>query len=238
MNTVDGQTILTICLSALIFFSLGSLAGWLMSLLRAPKKTSTASNQSTSTQSTAETSSNMEKIELARIYRRREDDQVVLEANGRPLHTPADIHPDERTWLVLTTETIYRLLEQVPAPAEPTPSSQPTAAAPRIGWQPAQPQETRNPSMNPADVLIRAAQAGQAKPSQPKSLVEQIDEVLQEMLAQSPLPAGEIHLAENADLGLEVRLGSQYYDGIEAVPDENARQIIRAAIAEWQRRSF
>ena len=245
MNATDGQTILTICISALIFFSLGGLAGWLVSLLRVPrtsakKAPSQPARQAQPTaapiRSAAENPPDAAKIELARVYQRPEDDQVFLEVNGKPLNTPADVQKTQRTWLVLTAEAIYRLLG-APSQAGPAQPSQPAAGLPPIEWQPSPIQDLPKPSMKPSDVLIRAAQAGQPRLDQPKSLVEQIDAVLQEMLAQSPLPAGEVHLSENAALGLEVRLGNRRYDGIEAVPDANVRTIIRAAIAEWQRRA-
>ena len=240
MNGIDGQIFLIIAFSAAIFFTLGGLAGYLVSMLRTPHQ-SPKQNPVENTAATKDkkgTSSDPGNIELARIYRRNEDDQVFLETNGKPLKTPVDVHAEERTWLVLTAEAIYQLLGQEPTRDQhPLPGEPAASALPPIEWTPETPVEFEKPSMNPADVIIRAAQAGQPRLDQPKSLVEQIDGVLQEILEGSPLPAGEIHLAETASLGLEVRVGKQRYDGIEAVPDAQVRQIIRSAIAEWQRRA-
>lgn len=240
MNGIDGQIFLIIAFSAAIFFTLGGLAGYLVSLLRAPHQTPKQNpvENTTATQDEKSASSNPRNIELARIYRRSEDDQVFLETNGKPLKPPVDVRADERAWLVLTAEAIYQLLGQDSTQTQKLPPVPPAAPAlPPIEWQPETPVEFEKPSMNPADVIIRAAQAGQPRLDQPKSLVEQIDAVLQEILEGSPLPAGEIHLAETASLGLEVRVGKQRYDGIEAVPDAQVRQVIRSAIAEWQRRA-
>lgn len=240
MNAVNGDIFLTICISAPVFFILGGLAGWLVSLLRNPKPQlempqPPPEEPSPGTPYSSPPFTDPEKIELARIYQQRADNQVFLEANGRLLRTPADVPPSERTSLVLAAEAIYRLLGQSsPRPEPKQPSS---TSLPPIEWKPAPPTKIQKPSMNPADVLVRAVQAGQPRLDQPRSLVEQIDEVLQEMLAQSPLPAGKVHLSENESLGLEVRVNNQRYEGLDAVPDEAVRQIVRAAIAEWQRRS-
>ncbi|MCU0484796.1 MAG: hypothetical protein MUC85_01675 [Anaerolineales bacterium] len=240
MNLTSGQIFVFIAFSAAIFFTLGILAGYLVSLLRSPRQPSKPKpiEKVPATRDTQSTPVQPGEIELARIYRRIEDDQVFLKAEGRLLKTPADVNTTERTWLVLAAEAIYHLLSQKTPQAQKTPPAAPAASPPpAIDWSPAIPVEFEKPSMNPADVIIRAAQAGQPRAEPPKSLVEQIDGVLQEILQQSPLPVGEIHLAENADLGLEVRVGSQRYDGIEAVPDAQVRQAIRNAIAEWQKRA-
>lgn len=69
------------------------------------------------------------------------------------------------------------------------------------------------------------------------SIVEQIDEVLQEMLPNSPLAGQIIKLVEDAKEGVIVWIGARRYHGIEAVDDPEAKALLRAAIAEWERRT-
>ncbi len=252
MNIVEGQNLVVLVVAALIFFGLGSLAGWLVSQLRTDSPEKKDQPAATDTPQAGEpipppSPGVPEKIELARIYRQRSEREIVLEANGRALKTPADVSDAERSWLVTVAKVVNLLLE-AKAPGEPTTGGvpgqstagqiqPPTASLPPLNWQPSPPPQFQKPSMNPADILIRAVQASQVKIDHTKSLAGQIDEVLQEMLEASPLPVGEIHLADNAALGLEVSVGGVKYEGIDAVPDNSVRQVIRAAVAEWQLRS-
>lgn len=75
-------------------------------------------------------------------------------------------------------------------------------------------------------------------PDIPKeSMVEQIDNILQEMLTGSALDDRGIHLVEGANMSVTVWVGSQSYQGIDQVSDPVIAKVIRKAVAEWERRS-
>lgn len=69
------------------------------------------------------------------------------------------------------------------------------------------------------------------------SIVEQVDEVLQELLESSLLKGRNIRLTEMPNKGVTVWVGNEYYDGINAVPDEDVKQIIRQAVKKWEESS-
>jgi hypothetical protein len=69
------------------------------------------------------------------------------------------------------------------------------------------------------------------------SIVAQIDEILQEMLKRSPLDQRGIRLTEDPDRGVVVWVGLERYSGIDEVPMKDVQGILRAAVAEWERRS-
>ena len=69
------------------------------------------------------------------------------------------------------------------------------------------------------------------------SIVEQVDEVLQELLENSPLNERNIRLTELPNKGVTVWVGNEYYDGINAVPDEDVKRIIRQAVKKWEESS-
>ncbi len=69
------------------------------------------------------------------------------------------------------------------------------------------------------------------------SIVEQVDEVLQELLESSPLKGKNIRLTELPNKGVTVWVGNEYYDGINAVPDEDVKRIIRQAVMKWEESS-
>jgi hypothetical protein len=70
-----------------------------------------------------------------------------------------------------------------------------------------------------------------------KSIVAQIDAILQEILANSPLANKGIRLAEEPRQGVVVWIGLTRYASIDTVPDAEVKSAIRAAVAEWERRS-
>lgn len=69
------------------------------------------------------------------------------------------------------------------------------------------------------------------------SIVEQVDEVLQELLESSIFKGRNIRLTEMPNKGVTVWVGNEYYDGINAVPDEEVKQIIRQAVKTWEESS-
>ena len=67
-------------------------------------------------------------------------------------------------------------------------------------------------------------------------IVEMIDEVLQKKLEDSPLAGKKIRLEEGTVGEVVVFVGAIRYSGIDAVPDEQIKAIIREAIAEWNKK--
>jgi len=67
--------------------------------------------------------------------------------------------------------------------------------------------------------------------------VEQVDEVLQDLLESSLLKGRNIRLTELPNKGVTVWVGNEYYDGINAVPDEDVKRIIRQAVKKWEESS-
>ncbi len=93
------------------------------------------------------------------------------------------------------------------------------------------------PSLNTVEVLARALQPDLRAPEPPPlSITAQIDEILQEMLKNSPLASRLIRLVELPSKGVVVMVGKDQYEGVDAVPDEDIRQLIRSAVTEWERR--
>jgi len=118
-------------------------------------------------------------------------------------------------------------------PAVTAPAPAPMAVAPLVDLStPPQPRP-----ITAVDVIARALQPDvRSSESQVRSIAAQIDEILQEMVENSPLAPRGIRLMELPGKGMVVMVGLDQYEGVEAVPDEDIRQLIRAAVAEWERR--
>ena len=84
---------------------------------------------------------------------------------------------------------------------------------------------------------IDQGKAAQKTTTQSKSIVLQVDDILQEMITRDDLSRYGLRLTEDAKQGVIVWLGVERYYGISAVPDPEVRSIIQAAVAEWERRT-
>lgn len=101
----------------------------------------------------------------------------------------------------------------------------------------AEEQEKNRIRLNPIEIFTRAFQSDVHSPSPyDRSISEQIDEILQEMLEDSPLKSRAIRLMELPTKGMVVMVGLNQYQGVDTVPDEDVRNIIHAAVAEWEQR--
>ena len=129
-----------------------------------------------------------------------------------------------------------------PAPAqsqEPVPPP-PTTVRPESA--PAQSQKPTPPPPTSARPERAPAEGQKPAPPPPKSLpllsiVEQIDLVFQELLAASELAGQPIRLMEDPVQGVVVRIGSEQYSGIDAVPDPKVSALIRKAVVEWEKQT-
>jgi hypothetical protein len=110
----------------------------------------------------------------------------------------------------------------VPAPASSSPAKRSAPAAPAAAAAAATPA----PSTASAPVV--------ETPAASSSIVTQIDDILQDMLAVSPLASRGIRLAEDPASGVVVFIGAQRYPGIDAVPDPEAKAMIQRAVHEWE----
>ena len=87
------------------------------------------------------------------------------------------------------------------------------------------------------DVVGGILKPAPATPSTPefKSIATQIDEILQEMIADTPFDKRGITVNDTPDHGVMVTLDGKQYPGVKDVPDEEVRNLIRSAVVEWEK---
>ncbi len=137
------------------------------------------------------------------------------------------------------TPVIESIPQTAPPPVQPAPKKESELVPPTLMSETlVTPIPQKKPApINPVDMIARALQSEVRAPKpQPKSIAAQIDEILQEMLEESPLSTKAIRLLELPAKGMVVMVGLDHYEGVDAVPDEDIRNVIRAAVAEWERR--
>jgi len=117
---------------------------------------------------------------------------------------------------------------EMPAAEEPAASE-----APSEELAPAAVAPTPAPGLPPIPVIPVVRPAPIEKPRS-KTMVGQIDDVLQEMLPETVYATHNIHLGEEYTNGVVVWVGANKYIGIEAVPDPEIKALIQSAVRKWE----
>jgi hypothetical protein len=121
------------------------------------------------------------------------------------------------------------------SPPSPPPPAPPPAPAPSSGQPGYAPLAT--PSMNPfKQMQVLRERSKQPPPPPPKPITEQIDEILQARLTGTAHAQRGLHVRTGARGNAVFELDGRSYEAVDEVPDAEAQALIRAAIAEWEKR--
>jgi hypothetical protein len=197
--------------------------------------------------------------EVARLLRDRRTGSLVVEMNGKIQPAASDLNAGEqhhlsvaardlRSWLGLpASEPAASTANAAATPGRPASPVQPATPPPTASIPSPQPASTgriasagtTSPKVtpvkaNPLDAFARSRSAAVSQAPAFKSITAQVDDILQRILAESPLAGRGIQLSESPE-GVVVEVGVDKYLGVDAVPDEEVRQLIRQAVAEWER---
>ena len=151
------------------------------------------------------------------------NNQMRLDLDGQRADA-AQLTPDQRKRLidlmVIMRPWIDASAPKPPAPSQPIPAA---ASAASVSQPVSRPIPT-----TPASKKEEA--------EAPTSMVAQIDAILQEQLAASPLANRGIRLVESPEGGVTVYDGTNKYGGVSDVPDPQVQAAIRLAIAAWEKK--
>lgn len=160
------------------------------------------------------------------------DDHLVLEIDGATFRRENELRSEQKSLLRRLRSDLQAWVEITPPrSALQQDVSKPESVAPV--------DDERQTSLNPFSIFTRSFQSTERTgPDEPeKSIVEQIDEILQAKLEGTPLEERGIRLVEGPDQGMVIEVGLERYREVDSIPDEEIRQILRASVAEWENRS-
>jgi hypothetical protein len=192
--------------------------------------------------------------EILRLWRDPDTGRVVTEFQNRAIRDPRTLNKSELDYLTRLAKdwsTWLSIAEPQPAPkgeASPvapdsstvpvSPAAPASVAAETISTRPgtAAPIQANVP-VPPVVPPNPAAAAELLQSPTPRSIVQQVDDIVQEKLAVHPAPVPLIKLAEDPYEGVIVWVNTTKYVGIESVTDPVVREIIRSAAVEWEHRT-
>jgi hypothetical protein len=134
---------------------------------------------------------------------------------------PAQEKPSSREVLEVPVDR-NALQEEIVEPALPPPPAIHPSSAPSSAAQYKQPA--------PAIVVVE-------EKAKELSIAEQIDEILEELQRFSGSSLPIVSLKDDGHQGVIVKVGNKIYPGIDAIPDQEVKELIRTAVTEWERRS-
>jgi len=169
-----------------------------------------------------------------RIWREGKEKHLVVEIEGASYHRESDLDSEKSQLLANVIRELYDWMDVRPTTAVPSSDPQPGSIPPSEEVQTGE--EMRRASLNPLQIFSRSLQPLEKTGSSQsdKSIVEQIDEILQVKLQDAALDDRGIHLVEGSDQGMIIEIGLRKYTDIDAVPDETIRRLIRYSVAEWE----
>ena len=176
---------------------------------------------------------------VARLWLEKTSKTLIVEIDGKAYLSPEPLKPDQLARLEHAVRDLARWLGvSVPREAAPPMTAQvqpveqpplpPDAAPPADGTPPAPSAEPMKAPTEQHPVPADASPTFKIRPPLPaspvvtgtaKTMVAQIDEIMQEMAAGTPLESYEITLSEDLRRGVIVWVGPSSYEGIDSVPN-------------------
>lgn len=189
--------------------------------------------------------------EVLRVLRDNLTGRLVIEIAGRRYGQVADVDdPAVFQGLLTILRDLHdfagvegaHTLDAAPRPAEsppPAPMARPNEPLPprSAATTSAAPPTTKPlppPTMNPFKQMQVLRELAKIPEAPTLTIAEQIDEVLQARLLDTPLATRGIHMRPGPRGEAIFELEGKNYTAVDDVPDAEVREVIRAAIAAWE----
>lgn len=167
------------------------------------------------------------------LWREGGEQRLVVEMNGVSYDQESKLRAEQRKTLESLVRELQTWLGGTSAAAPVAGPLQPVKSEPaKEQLVDSQEEPSRNPLKIFGDVL--QPQKKSEVDELDLSIVAQIDQILQTRLEELHLEDKGVQLVEGPDQGMIIEIGLDKYTEIEAIPDEEIRQLIRASVADWE----
>lgn len=174
--------------------------------------------------------------EIARLWYSPSGKKVITELDHEHYRDYSTLSPEQQKRIKRMVSlwsdwagVIPQEKAEVPSPVRVEPAMTENAAlppiAPVLDWSVAE-------ALKPEDGTKTAEQPAFLKP---KTVAGQISDIIDRMLEGNPLREKGIKLIENAHHGVDVWIGLEKFDGIDTIPYPEVQDVIRKAVAQWER---
>jgi len=184
--------------------------------------------------------------EVLRVLRDNLTGRLMLEIGGKRYASLSDVvEPDMRQALMTTLHDLQAfaggaLPPVAPAPRLPEPAT--TAAVQAVAAKAARPGTEKPvdyrpppaPTMNPFKQMAVLREMAKNPPPPPKSITEQIDDVLQARIIGTPMIHRALHVKPGPRGDAIFEADGQSYSSVDELPDVEVRDVFRAAIVDWE----
>jgi len=123
-----------------------------------------------------------------------------------------------------------------PAPIIPPPALAVGPLPQPVSVAPIAPSIIVTPVSAQAPVPQGDKKAAEAPPEAPKTMLEEIDEIIQEMTEGTSLESQKVRLTADTRSNVVVWAGSKHFEGVDAVDDPEVKAVIRKAVTTWEKR--
>jgi hypothetical protein len=233
MNPVNILIIAFVCVT------IGYIAGLLISNMRSDSRPAAAPEEQAAEPGSAY-------LTVAELVREEEGSPLLVHLEHKYYRSPGEMNPAQRQQMEDTCSELRTWLGLVSAQSQPVAQlsgetegavTEPVRQAPVL--EPVSlvsPPAARLPLSPPGtSPLIQPAAKTSPPPKAPaKSIVMQINDILQDNVVGTDYEKRGIRLIELPNRGVAVQVGVDHFQDIDAVPEPEIRSLIRAAVSEWE----
>jgi hypothetical protein len=174
--------------------------------------------------------------EAARLYYSPAVKKSITQLDGDFYSDFAVLTPEQKKRVLRIQQAWQEWSEQSPAPQK----AERTVVPPHLPDAPARAVVTETKAIPSSEVLTQLTPAAideafvATKSIRQMPIIDQINEVLKDILANSPEKQRGISLVDNGHEGVQVWVGAERFNGIDVVPYPEVKKIIQAAVARWE----
>lgn len=174
--------------------------------------------------------------EVGRILHHPLADRTVIFIGDRLISSPADLNGDQEKHLRLLHADLQKWFSPYSEPSAPE-GAVPTLASVEKNTADLIVETPAIQKPNLVTGLAKTLRADVKEPVVVKSIAQQVNDVLQEQIANTPLHGRGIRMTDDPGGGLLIWVGLEKYPGIDELPDPEIQAAIRTAVDEWRRRT-